>query len=340
MPKRTLADRSPQQEATSVSTGSVNASPVPVPKSKKARAKAKKQDKTKVNEQDKTSTVMGPPEPKHQDVKKECPKLALARLWAKKAADLEKPFNEVQFSVNPIPLKIGEDGKIHPAEPQTIPRYEGSVHSMPALTKDAIAEILRKTKPDCPKAQAWIKAQEGSKLARERMQATMGDREDVRKKVVQKIRDQARLAALHSGAPKHEIKNFLSGISDHKGKGTGHDENVRPGHDENARPGHGEKDPLEQDENELQGQDEKGPQEEDEGQSEEDANGHEIAMELDMEDDDEQKNAYYDSDDDHRRKRGGKEERTLEERQVQRVIEAHEKFIVKMNEILSGLRNI
>ncbi|PKY07166.1 hypothetical protein P168DRAFT_324604 [Aspergillus campestris IBT 28561] len=323
MPKRTLADRSPQQEAASVNADNVNttasASPVPVPKGKKARAKAKKQDKAKA-EETKANTVMGPPEPKRQDVKKECPKLALARLWAKKAADLEKPMNELQYSINPIPFKIGEDGKIHPAEPQTIPRYEGSVHSMPALTKDAIADILRKTKPDCPKAQAWIKAQEGSKLARERMQATMGDREDLRKKVVQKIRDQARLAAVHSGAPKHEIKNFLAGIPDRREEVTGQDENVHQGQGEGG----------------PQGQDENGLQE----QGGEDPKGHENAMEVDMEDDDEQKNASYDSDDDHRKKRGGKKERTLEERQLQRVIDAHEKFLVKMNEITSGLRNI
>ena len=198
---------------------------------------------------------------------------------------------------------------------------------MPALTKDAIAEILRKTKPGCPKAQAWIKAQEGSKLMRERMQASMGDREDLRKKVVQKIRDQARLAAVHSGAPKHEIKNFLAGVPDHRGV-TRQDENVRLGQ--------GEKGPQEKDEKGPQGQDENKHQ----GQSEEDANGQGNAIEFDMEDDDEQKNAHDDSDDDHRKETGGKKERTLEERQLQRVIDAHEKFLVKMNEITSGLRNI
>lgn len=110
MPKRTLAERSPQQEAASISTSNVTASPVPLPNGKKAKAKAKKQSKAKGKEQDKTGTVMGPPEPKRQDTKKECPKLALARLWAKKAADLEKPFNEIQYSMDPIPFKIGEDG--------------------------------------------------------------------------------------------------------------------------------------------------------------------------------------------------------------------------------------
>lgn len=194
------------------------------------------------------------------------------------------------------------------------------MRSMSALTKDAIADILRKTKPDCPKAQAWIKAQEGSKLARERMQATMGDREDLRKKVVQKIRDQARLAAVHSGAPKHEIKNFLAGIPDRREEVKGQDENIRE----------------RQDEGQPQGQDGNGIQ----GQGEEDPTGHGNAMDVDMEDDGEQRNASYDSDDGHRKKRGGKKEKTLEERQLQRVIDAHEKFLVKMNEITSGLRNI
>ena len=154
----------------------------------------------------------------------------------------------------------------------------------------------------------------------------MGDREDLRKKVVQKIRDQARLAAVHSGAPKHEIKSFLAGIPD--GEFTRQDENVRPGQ--------GEKGPQGQDEKDHQEQIEDGLQE----QGEEDANGHENAMEFDMEDDDEQKNAHDDSDDDDRKKTGGEKERTLEERQLQRVIVAHEKFLVKMNEITSGLRNI
>lgn len=113
MPKRTLADRSPHQEAASVKAGNANttagASPVPAPKGKKARAKAKKQDKAKA-EENKSNVAMGPPETKRQDVKKECPKLALARLWAKKAVDLEKPLDELQYSINPIPFKIGEDG--------------------------------------------------------------------------------------------------------------------------------------------------------------------------------------------------------------------------------------
>ena len=156
-------------------------------------------------------------------------------------------------------------------------------------------------------------------MMRERMQASMGDREDLRKKIVQKIRDQARLAAVHSGASKHEIKNFLGGVPDHR-------EVTRQ--DENVRLGQGEKGPQGQDENEHQ------------GQSEEDANGQGSAIEFDMEDDDEQKNAHDDSDDDHRKETGGKKERTLEERQLQRVIDAHEKFLVKMNEITSGLRNI
>ncbi|KAJ9387213.1 hypothetical protein DTO063F5_3308 [Paecilomyces variotii] len=90
-------------------------------------------------------------------------RLSLANYRLAKAQALDQPFeyNETPESKKhrPPPLKI--------MGPPSTPPLENEGNT-PALSGDAIACILERTKPDCPKAQAWIKAHEVSKKLTEK----------------------------------------------------------------------------------------------------------------------------------------------------------------------------
>ncbi|THC93728.1 hypothetical protein EYZ11_006804 [Aspergillus tanneri] len=170
-------------------------------------------------------------------VKKECPNLSMARYWAEKAESLNQPFEVVLPRNNPAPFKLGYDGLVRPASPKEVPKYEDVIDA-PPLSNDAIAAILKQTKLECPKAQGWIHAHEVSKAAKEKMDAKMAERENLRKKVAHKLRDKAREAARQSGAPRHEIKAFLAKLPKEEGDGKGEEENSREAQMERVRLAH------------------------------------------------------------------------------------------------------
>lgn len=83
-------------------------------------------------------------------------------------------------------------------------KTETAATGPPALSNDAIADILTKTKPDCPHAQAWIQAHEIQKAEQQRKERT-----ELRNKVARRVRDKARKAAKKSDASKREVNEFL-----------------------------------------------------------------------------------------------------------------------------------
>ncbi|KAL5357385.1 hypothetical protein BJX96DRAFT_172472 [Aspergillus floccosus] len=131
---------------------------------------------------------------------RENPRLSTTRYWAQKAESLDKPA-EVS------PKKSSVSDLLNPWEAfrREIPeKAETTATGPPVLSNDAIADILRKTKPDCPHAQAWIQAHKIQKAEQQRK-----ERAELRNKVARRLRDKARKAAKKSGASKHEVKEFL-----------------------------------------------------------------------------------------------------------------------------------
>ncbi|GMF86864.1 unnamed protein product [Aspergillus oryzae] len=72
------------------------------------------------------------------------------------------------------------------------------------LSDDAVADILKKVKPDCHKAQAWVKAQELSKVAMEQIRANSENRDGLRKKLVRQSHGRARQAEAQFDAPRYQ----------------------------------------------------------------------------------------------------------------------------------------
>lgn len=140
---------------------------------------------------------------------------------------------------DPDPISRHQGKSSHPYAPWILltnkytknkrnPEYTNTTKS-PALTGTAIASILQQTKPDCPKAQAWIKAQQISEETKARLAQRLLDREgservDVKRKehavmeriVASKLADKARemrlgsseIAGLDQGAGKTEEKEW------------------------------------------------------------------------------------------------------------------------------------
>ncbi|KAL2817458.1 hypothetical protein BDW59DRAFT_165974 [Aspergillus cavernicola] len=130
--------------------------------------------------------------------------VGLARFWETKAAALEGPFNFERGVNGPVPLKIDYQGIIRPSKPQKIHKYEGTEKHAP-LNNDAIADILRHCKPDCPKTQAWVNAHEASKGGKERMRAKVKEREGLRKKVLHKASVRSLQALKEADALREEV---------------------------------------------------------------------------------------------------------------------------------------
>ncbi|GES64953.1 hypothetical protein ATEIFO6365_0009044800 [Aspergillus terreus] len=131
---------------------------------------------------------------------RENPRLSTARFWAQKAESLDGPaeFSSKKCSVSEL---------LNPSEAfrrEKPDKAETAATGPPALSNDAIADILRKTKPDCPHAQAWIQAHEIQKAEQQRK-----ERAELRNKVARRVRDKARKAAKKSGASKREVNEFL-----------------------------------------------------------------------------------------------------------------------------------
>ncbi|KAF9886535.1 hypothetical protein FE257_011306 [Aspergillus nanangensis] len=148
---------------------------------------------------------------KHNDKRENIqptPPLSMARFWAQKAECLEGPFD---MPTGLVPMRELKDAV---AQHITGKTEDTSAPTAPPLTNDAIADILKKTKPDCPRAQAWIQAHEIAKAARERMNGRIEDCDELRKKVARRLRDKARQVATNSGAPKNEIKAFLEELAE------------------------------------------------------------------------------------------------------------------------------
>ncbi|GAE00105.1 hypothetical protein PVAR5_8840 [Paecilomyces variotii No. 5] len=93
-------------------------------------------------------------------------RISLVKYRLEKAEALGQPFeyNETPGAKKhrPPPLNI--------MGPPSAPPLEDKGTS-PALSRDAIARILKENKPDCPKAQAWVKAHEVSKKLTEKAKA-------------------------------------------------------------------------------------------------------------------------------------------------------------------------
>lgn len=77
------------------------------------------------------------------------------------------------------------------------------------LSDDDIADMLRKLKPNDPRAQAWVQAHEIRKTEHARTLAQIEDRLELRRKIARRLRDKASTVAKESGAPKRDIKAFL-----------------------------------------------------------------------------------------------------------------------------------
>ncbi|KAL2009464.1 hypothetical protein VTN00DRAFT_5271 [Thermoascus crustaceus] len=87
-------------------------------------------------------------------------RVSLAKFKMEKAQALGAPFEDGRTEKRrPEPLNLGNTSFAN--QPSA-----GTTGNAPPLSGDAIARILKQTKPDCPKAQAWIRAHEISKLGR------------------------------------------------------------------------------------------------------------------------------------------------------------------------------
>ncbi|KAL4892568.1 hypothetical protein BDV59DRAFT_43535 [Aspergillus ambiguus] len=176
-----------------------------------------------------------PHEARRQDrPRQENTKLSTAQFWADKANALDDPV-EVSSDACAVsalltasvaasggvrnaptdPLTYADTPSMLMQNPQTIlPKATAIATGPPPLSNEAIADILRKTKPECPRAQAWVQAHEIQKAAQERK-----DRAELRKTVVRRLRDKAREAAKKSGASKREIREFLGELPQEESAG-------------------------------------------------------------------------------------------------------------------------
>ncbi|KAE8326855.1 hypothetical protein BDV39DRAFT_205527 [Aspergillus sergii] len=120
-----------------------------------------------------------------------------ARYVAAKQASFDEPF---ELSEGDSTLTHAIRARID-ASPPTAERE--TVAGAP-LSDDAVADILKKVKPDCHKAQAWVKAQELSKAAMERIRAKSENRDDLIKKSVRQSHGRARQAKAQFDAPRYQ----------------------------------------------------------------------------------------------------------------------------------------
>ncbi|KAB8273253.1 hypothetical protein BDV30DRAFT_238681 [Aspergillus minisclerotigenes] len=120
-----------------------------------------------------------------------------ARYVAAKQASFDEPF---ELSEGDSTLTHAIRARVD-ASPPTAERE--TVAGAP-LSDDAVADILKKVKPDCHKAQAWVKAQELSKVTMERIRANSENRNGLRKKLVRQSHGRARQAEAQFDAPRYQ----------------------------------------------------------------------------------------------------------------------------------------
>ncbi|GIC85611.1 uncharacterized protein Aud_001444 [Aspergillus udagawae] len=120
--------------------------------------------------------------------REEIAKVMMAQSQAVRQATLGLPFQARDEVGKNVP---------GPNKPQSTnhkqPVYDGATKGRPPLSNEAIAAILRYTKPECNKAQTWVHAHEFTKAVQERMKAKMEEREDLRKKIHRKLHAQLML---------------------------------------------------------------------------------------------------------------------------------------------------
>ncbi|KAE8159341.1 hypothetical protein BDV40DRAFT_290982 [Aspergillus tamarii] len=120
-----------------------------------------------------------------------------AQYVTAKQASFDKPFelSEGDFTLTHA-IRARVDASPPTAERETI--------AGAPLPNDTIADILKKVKPDCYKAQAWVKAHEVSKAAIERVKTQSENRDDLRKKSVRQLHSRARQAEAQIEAPRYQ----------------------------------------------------------------------------------------------------------------------------------------
>ncbi|KAE8351587.1 hypothetical protein BDV28DRAFT_158632 [Aspergillus coremiiformis] len=116
-----------------------------------------------------------------------------------KQASLEKPFEMLGSDAN---LTDAIQGRVNTHSP---PSDRENVTGTP-LSDDDITNILNDIKPECHKAEAWIKAHEASKAVKERGKVKLENRDDLRKKAVRQSHDRARQAASQSDVSSHDAR--------------------------------------------------------------------------------------------------------------------------------------
>ncbi|RHZ60456.1 uncharacterized protein CDV56_106813 [Aspergillus thermomutatus] len=120
--------------------------------------------------------------------REEITKIMMAQSQAARQAKLGLPFQAREEIGKDVPgFNKSQSGN------RKQPVYDGATKGRPPLSNEAIAAILRYTKPECNKAQTWVHAHEFTKAVQERMKAKMEEREDLRKKIHRKLHAQLML---------------------------------------------------------------------------------------------------------------------------------------------------
>ncbi|PWY65379.1 hypothetical protein BO94DRAFT_529218 [Aspergillus sclerotioniger CBS 115572] len=129
--------------------------------------------------------------------------LAWAKYWAEKAENLAAPFGPLPDNPAAIEAKLERGATIKPVAALKVPQVE-SVEKSP-LSHSAIGNILREAKGHCPKAQAWLKAHEMTKLVKDKMILGVDERDSLRKQVVENLRHRTLVALKAANASKEEV---------------------------------------------------------------------------------------------------------------------------------------
>ncbi|PYH93916.1 hypothetical protein BO71DRAFT_242893 [Aspergillus ellipticus CBS 707.79] len=142
----------------------------------------------------------------HEKVMDEKSHMAMARFWVEKAESLASPFGSLPK--DPMMSRLEHEAMRKQTAALKVPQYEG-VDKRP-LPHETIAKFLRETKQDCPKAQAWLKAHDMTKIMREKMLLGIGEREDLKKQVIRNLRYRTLLALKAANASNEEVREVLS----------------------------------------------------------------------------------------------------------------------------------
>ncbi|KAE8417736.1 hypothetical protein BDV36DRAFT_309110 [Aspergillus pseudocaelatus] len=120
-----------------------------------------------------------------------------ARYVAAKQASFDEPF---ELSEGDFTLTHAIRARVDASPPTA----EREIVAGAPLSNDTIADILKKVKPDCYKAQAWVKTHEVSKAVIERVKTKSENRDELRKKSVRQLHGRARQAETQFEAPRYQ----------------------------------------------------------------------------------------------------------------------------------------